>query len=136
MRLALAFLALSVAPASASAAVERHPCADAPAGTRCGAIRVPLDRSGAVPGTLRIEFERYLRRDRRRPAVGTMLAIEGGPGYSTTDSRDGYLKLLAPLRARRDLLLVDLRGTGHSGALDCKTFRRNVKLRGAGLLAP
>ena len=56
-----------------------------------------------------------------------MLAIEGGPGYSTTDSRDSYLKLLAPLRARRDLLLIDLRGTGLSGALDCKTFRRNVK---------
>ena len=62
-----------------------------------------------------------------RPALGTMLAIEGGPGFSTTDSRDSYLKLLAPLRARRDLLLVDLRGTGLSEALDCKTFRRDVK---------
>ena len=59
-----------------------------------------------------------------RPALGTMLAIEGGPGFSTTDSRDSYLKLLAPLRARRDLLLVDLRGTGLSGALDCTTFRK------------
>ena len=107
--------------------MHRHRCTDAPAGTRCGSIRVPLDRSGAVPGRLTIEFERYLRRDRRRPPAGTMLAIEGGPGYSTTDSRDSYLKLLAPLRARRDLLLIDLRGTGLSGALDCKTFRRNVK---------
>ena len=107
--------------------MHRHRCTDAPAGTRCGSIRVPLDRSGAVPGRLTIEFERYPRRDRRRPPAGTMLAIEGGPGYSTTDSRDSYLKLLAPLRARRDLLLIDLRGTGLSGALDCKTFRRNVK---------
>ena len=120
-------LAASALPAPAGAAVHRHRCTDAPAGTRCGSIRVPLDRSGAVPGRLTIEFERYLRRDRRRPPAGTMLAIEGGPGYSTTDSRDSYLKLLAPLRARRDLLLIDLRGTGLSGALDCKTFRRNVK---------
>ena len=120
-------LASAALPAPAGAAVHRHRCADAPAGTRCGSIRVPLDRSGAVPGRLTIEFERYPRRDRRRPSAGTMLAIEGGPGYSTTDSRDSYLKLLAPLRARRDLLLIDLRGTGLSGALDCKTFRRNVK---------
>ena len=55
-----------------------------------------------------------------------MLAVEGGPGYSTTDSRDYYLTLLAPLRARRDLLLVDLRGTGLSGALDCPALRRTV----------
>ena len=76
---------------------------------------------------MKVEFERYLRRDRGRPSLGTMLAIEGGPGFSTTDSRDSYLKLLAPLRVRRDLLLVDLRGTGLSGALDCKTFRKDVK---------
>ena len=114
-------------PADARAAVKRHPCKDAPAGTRCGSIRVPLDRSGAVPGQITIEFERYVRRERRRPSLGTLLAIEGGPGYGTTDSRDSYLTLLRPLQARRDLLLVDLRGTGLSGALDCKTFRRTVK---------
>ena len=72
---------------------------------------------------------RALRAARAAAAVGSarMLAIEGGPGYGTTDSRDSYLTLLAPLQARRDLLLVDLRGTGLSGALDCKTFRRTVK---------
>jgi pimeloyl-ACP methyl ester carboxylesterase len=132
MRLAsLALLAVSLAaaaaPASASAAVHRHPCLDAPAGTRCGSISVPLDRTGAVRGRLRIEFERYRRRDLKAPPAGTLLAIEGGPGYSTTDSRDSYLTLLAPLRARRDLLLVDLRGTGLSGALDCPALRRTVK---------
>ena len=117
----------TVAPASAGAAVHRQPCRDAPSGTRCGSITVPLDATGAFRGRLRIEFERYLRHDRTRRAAGTMLAIEGGPGYSTTDSRDSYLTLLAPLRARRDLLLVDLRGTGLSGALDCPALRRTVK---------
>jgi pimeloyl-ACP methyl ester carboxylesterase len=123
----LALLVVLLTPASAGAAVVRHPCEDALGDTRCGSLRVPLDRSGAVSGTVKVEFERYLRRERGRPALGTMLAIEGGPGFSTTDSRDSYLKLLAPLRARRDLLLVDLRGTGLSGALDCKTFRKDVK---------
>jgi len=123
----LGALLAAIAPASASAAVHRHPCRDAPAGARCGSVTVPLDRSGAVRGGLKIEFELYPRRDRTRPAAGTMLAIEGGPGYSTTDSRDSYLTLLAPLRARRDLLLVDLRGSGLSGALDCPALRRTVK---------
>ena len=99
-------------PAPAGAAVHRHRCTDAPAGTRCGSIRVPLDRSGAVPGRLTDRVRALPAARPPPPAAGTMLAIEGGPGYSTTDSRDSYLKLLAPLRARRDLLLVDLRGTG------------------------
>jgi pimeloyl-ACP methyl ester carboxylesterase len=126
----LALLALSlaaVAPASARADVHRHPCRDAPARTRCGSISVPLDRSGAVRGHIRIEFERYRRAERRRPARGTLLAVEGGPGFSTTDSRDSYLTLFAPLRARRDVLLVDLRGTGLSGALDCPALHRTVR---------
>jgi pimeloyl-ACP methyl ester carboxylesterase len=122
--LVIALILLAAAPSGAAAAVKRHKCADAPAGTRCGSIRVPLDRTGAVPGRITIEFERYPSRGRRE---GTMLAIEGGPGYGTTDSRTSYLPLLGSLRDRRDLLLVDLRGTGLSGALDCKTFRRNVK---------
>ena len=86
--LSASLFSLALLAASAGAAVHRHPCRDAPAGTRCGSVSVPLDRTGAVGGRLRIEFERYLRRDRTRPRLGTMVAIEGGPGYSTTDSRD------------------------------------------------
>src|SRR4051812_16417190 len=123
----LAACIAALAPASAGAAVHRHACADAPAGTRCGWVGVPLDRTGATPGRLRIELERYPHRDRAHPAEGTMVAVEGGPGYSTTDSRDSYLRLLAPLRGRRDLLLVDARGTGLSGALDCRALRRTVQ---------
>jgi pimeloyl-ACP methyl ester carboxylesterase len=118
--------ALALAAALAAGPVHHERCRDTPAGTRCGSIAVPLDRTGATRGRLRIFFERYPRRDRRRPSLGTMLAIEGGPGFSTTDSRDFYLELLRPLRARRDLLLVDLRGTGRSGALDCPALSLTI----------
>ena len=117
----------ALAPAGASAAVDARKCRDAGKGARCGSVTVPLDRSGAVPGTIRIAFERYPRRDRSRPKLGTLLAIEGGPGYSTTDSRSYFMGLLRPLRARRDVLFVDLRGTGRSGPLDCRAFRRTVE---------
>ncbi len=50
-------------------------------------------------------------------------AQEGGPGYSTTGSRDGYVRLFAPLRDRRDILLVDKRGTGRSSAIDCPALQ-------------
>jgi hypothetical protein len=59
--LVLALACVAGAPPSADAAVRHHSCRDAPAGTRCGSIRVPLDRSGATPGRLRIEFEGYPR---------------------------------------------------------------------------
>ena len=58
--------------------------------------------------------------------LGTIVGVEGGPGYSTTDSRDYFLELARPLMGRRDLLLVDARGTGLSGPLDCPALRRTV----------
>jgi pimeloyl-ACP methyl ester carboxylesterase len=59
--------------------------------------------------------------------------VEGGPGYPSTLSRDGYLDLFAPLRDRRDMLLVDQRGTGKSGALDCPLLQRESTALGPGI---
>jgi pimeloyl-ACP methyl ester carboxylesterase len=42
----------------------------------------------------------------------------GGPGSPAT-SFAAYYSAFAPLRARRDILLIDPRGTGRSGALSC-----------------
>ena len=78
----------------------------------CGSVVVPLDRTGATPGTISIAFSYYPRSDTSRPSLPTIVAHEGGPGYSTTDSRDLYLDLYRPLMDRRALLLVDERGTG------------------------
>ena len=85
---------------------------------------MPLDRNAVEPGrsTLRIYFERYARRIARRRRRMTVVSIEGGPGYSTTSGRGGRVDLWQPVSTRRDLLLVDLRGTGRSGALRCKAF--------------
>ncbi|MFX8569843.1 hypothetical protein ABTM09_20345, partial [Acinetobacter baumannii] len=80
----------------------------------CGSISRVLDPTGTVPGTLAIHFEFYPHNDTTLPPLETIVAAEGGPGYSTTGSRDGYLGLFAPLRDRHDMLLVDERGTGKS----------------------
>jgi pimeloyl-ACP methyl ester carboxylesterase len=85
----------------------------------CGAIERPLDPSGVVKGTLTVGFEYYPRTDLSRPRLGTVLPQEGGPGYSSTGTRDYYLSLFDALRDRRDVLIVDKRGTGLSNAIDC-----------------
>ena len=91
-------------------------------GVYCGTLAVPLDRGDPAAGTVAVGFELYPRRAPGRSA-DVVLAQEGGPGYSTTFSRDGYLGLLAPLRADHDVLLIDKRGTGRSGAFDCPALQ-------------
>ncbi|MGH3040351.1 MAG: hypothetical protein ACRDNG_01175, partial [Gaiellaceae bacterium] len=81
---------------------------------RCGYVRVPLDRTKAGGQTIRVYFERYPRRNRRLPRISTVVSIEGGPGYPVTPDRAGRVELWQPVSGRRDLVLVDLRGTGGS----------------------
>ncbi len=90
----------------------------------CGSITVPLDRSGIYPGKLTVGFEFYPHTETFQPSAGLLLAQEGGPGFSTTGSRDGYVRLLAPLRGTRDILLMDKRGTGLSSPIDCPALQR------------
>src|SRR4029450_1603456 len=75
----------------------------------CGNLRVPFDREDPDAGTVPISFEWY---PAEQAAVGTIVAMEGGPGSPSTGSRDSYLELFGGLRGSRSLLLVDNRGTG------------------------
>ena len=84
----------------------------------CGSLTRPLDPAGHVPGALTVGFEFYPHSE-AGPAVGTIIAQEGGPGFSTTGSRDGYVRLFTPLRTTRDIVLIDKRGTGRSSVIKC-----------------
>jgi len=101
-------------------------------GAWCGILPRPLDPAGKVRGTVPIYFEFYPH-SALSPAVGTLVAAEGGPGYPTTDSRDDYLSLFGPLRGTYDVLLMDYRGTGRSGAIDCKELQRAAALTEANI---
>ncbi|MGC9945684.1 MAG: alpha/beta fold hydrolase [Bryobacteraceae bacterium] len=89
----------------------------------CGSITQPLDPAGQVPGTIQIAFEFYPHLNSSQPAAGTIVAVEGGPGYPSTGSRVSYIDLFYPLLDTHDLLLVDNRGTGKSQALDCQPLQ-------------
>ena len=118
-------------------AIVRTTCPVKSHHAECGWVRVPLDRQLPNGKQIRIYFERYRRSDASRPAVSTVLSIEGGPGYSTTADRGARLRLWGPVSSRRDLLLVDLRGTGRSGALNCPAYRKHILpyIKRAGLCA-
>ena len=90
---------------------------------RCGSIKVLLDREDPAAGKIRIGFELYPRRDRSRPSKGTIVAVEGGPGYSSTDSRSWFIDLFRPLLGRYELLIVDNRGTGRSEPILCQPLQ-------------
>jgi len=88
----------------------------------CGTVQRALDPSGRVPGTLDVYFEFYPHTN-PRPSRGTLVATEGGPGFPATETRSEYLGLFAPLRATRDVVIMDNRGTGRSGAIDCQPLQ-------------
>jgi pimeloyl-ACP methyl ester carboxylesterase len=128
--LAAAITAVGLAPGVAAAQedgdrltvgrLSLDPCEDVD-GAWCGSLRVPFDRADPAAGTIRIGFEWY---PAEQAPAGTIVAMEGGPGYPSTGSRDYYLELFAPLQRTRNLLLVDNRGTGGSGLVNCRPLQR------------
>jgi pimeloyl-ACP methyl ester carboxylesterase len=113
----------------------------------CGSTRVPLDRHAPSSPSISICFRWYPATDASEEALGTLLPVEGGPGYPTIGSvlPDGYLAMYGGLVARHNLLAVDLRGTGcstpircprlqrYEGATDTPHFQQLVGACGAGL---
>jgi hypothetical protein len=77
--------------------------------TFCGGLAVPLDYSSADSPRIHLGF-RWLPATGH--ATGTILAVEGGPGYASTGSEPQYLAMTGRLLTTRNLLLIDLRGTG------------------------
>ena len=100
----------------------------------CGTLERPLDPNHAVPGVVPVHFEYYRHLD-AGPATGTLVATEGGPGFPATESRSSYLALYRPLRGKRDLVIMDNRGTGKSAAIDCPELQREPSLSEASVAA-
>jgi pimeloyl-ACP methyl ester carboxylesterase len=87
----------------------------------CTRINVPLDYRDPAAGHIKLGFQWYPATS--GTAVGTILAVQGGPGFPTTDYAADYRGTFQPLLARRNLLLVNLRGTGNSSAFLCKALQ-------------
>jgi len=108
-----------VAIAPFSRTLAGTPCGDTP-GLLCSQVVVPLDRTGAVPGTIALAVETL---PPGGPSRGVMFLIAGGPGQGSAtvfglgdpDSA-AYYQFLFP---GYTLVAFDNRGTGRSGLLNC-----------------
>ncbi len=102
--------------------VRLHRCTSLVTPVWCGTIRVSLDY--AMPRSPRITIA-FQWMPATGTAQGTVLAVEGGPGYSSTASKSLYSRMLGSLRSVRNLLTVDLRGTGGSTLIVCRNIERD-----------
>jgi pimeloyl-ACP methyl ester carboxylesterase len=98
-----------------------HPCPGLP-GFTCSYLAVPLDRSGKVPGTLRLQVAAG---DNVHARLGTLLFLTGGPGQpGVPNVRPVDHELTPAIRAYR-LVMIDQRGTG-GGSLNCPGLQQQM----------
>lgn len=133
---ALALVAAAALAAGAgSAAAQGTPCGTTP-GLLCSTVVVPLDRSGAIPGTVSLHVEELPPPGQSQGAV---FLIAGGPGQGSahtfslgTPANANVFRFLFP---GYTLVAYDDRGTGASGLLDCPALQVSTAPSGQDLLA-
>ena len=109
--------ALPVTAAQAQIAWTR--CGDSN-NVACGHLTVPIDPSGAIPGTITLAMRRH-----RAPlgeAKDAVIALAGGPGQSAIPFLSQFGQILGKIADTRDVIAFDQRGTGLSHPLSCPAF--------------
>ena len=117
--LAGAATAIAAAASAPVAGAAFAACPDDPQ-FLCDTVPVPLDRSGAVPGTVNLAAR--IAPARAAPAQGTVLFLAGGPGQAATPALAPLAADFGALLPNYNLVTFDQRGTGRSGPLRCAAF--------------
>jgi pimeloyl-ACP methyl ester carboxylesterase len=127
--------ALALGAGSGSAAAQGTTCGSTQ-GLLCSTVVVPLDRSGAVPGTISLHVEEL---PPTGPPQGAIFLIAGGPGQGSahtfslgTPDDASIFRFLFP---GYTLVAYDDRGTGDSGLLNCPALQVSTSPTGQDLLA-
>ena len=85
---------------------------------RCGAYEVWEDREAAAGRRIELRLVVLPARGAER-AADPVFYFAGGPGASAIGAAVGIAALLRPVNESRDLVFVDIRGTGRSRPLGC-----------------
>jgi len=101
---------------------DPHPCPGV-SGFTCSMLTVPLDHSGHVPGTLRLQVAAGNNTGAPR---GVLLFLTGGPGQPGVPFVTRIRSRLAPLFPAYRLVMFDQRGTGQFGAINCPALQKAV----------
>jgi pimeloyl-ACP methyl ester carboxylesterase len=113
------FASAAMAPLSAQAQIAWTRCGDSN-NVACGHLTVPIDPSGATPGTITLAMRRH-----RAPvgeAKDAVIALAGGPGQSAIPFLGQFAQILGKIADTRDVIAFDQRGTGLSHPLSCPAF--------------
>ncbi len=113
-----------------SRAAERlTPCvlAGVPREARCLDVDVPLDWDAPGGKTIRVRAA-VLPAEGSRPLGDPLFVFAGGPGQAAGQIAELTLGVFGSLTARRDVVFVDQRGTGHSHSLDCPDAGQRVPI--------
>jgi pimeloyl-ACP methyl ester carboxylesterase len=114
------------ATASARPTSSAQACSQTP-GLTCTTVTVPLDRTGATPGTVSLHVEVLLAQGTPR---GALFLIAGGPGQGSAHvfglGDPSAVALDRFLFPGYTLVAYDDRGTGDSGLLDCPSLQTAV----------
>lgn len=86
---------------------------------RCGSVTMPEDPDQPQGRTITIRFA-VVPAVARNKQPDPVFVLAGGPGQAATRTARQMLPVLNDANSRRDIVLVDQRGTGGSHALECK----------------
>src|ERR1700742_1997838 len=119
----VALAALLATPHAAQAAFKYSGCTDFK-GVDCAHLAVPLDRTGAVPGTVKLRLARI-----GRHSGPTLMYLSGGPGGAGVSEMLSVMDEFPQIVSRYRVIGYDQRGTGQSGLLRCPAIEKDPHLR-------
>jgi pimeloyl-ACP methyl ester carboxylesterase len=99
--------------------IELRDCSvGAPGSARCGTYEVWENRAAKSGRRIPLNIVVLPARGGERHA-DPVFYFDGGPGGAATDAAAFMARLLSAVNESRDLVFIDVRGTGRSGALRC-----------------
>jgi pimeloyl-ACP methyl ester carboxylesterase len=85
---------------------------------RCGTLDVAENRDKPEGTRLKVWFA-IMPAIAKGSVLDPIVVLAGGPGQSDSSVAGLVMPLFAKLNRNRDIVFIDQRGTGHSGALNC-----------------
>jgi pimeloyl-ACP methyl ester carboxylesterase len=114
--------AAAAAPAASQSPAAARGChlPGAEEALRCLSVSVPLDYAKPEAGSLKLHVT-VAPAFRESARTDPLFVLAGGPGQAGSDVLPLLTGAFKRVRATRDIVFIDQRGTGLSGKLDCET---------------
>ena len=98
----------------------------APGAWVCDTLEVPIDRTDPGAGSISLKVWARPHTDSDAPPADPVFAPPAGPGARGIDNYGAYW-LPQVLGEARDIILLDARGTGESGVIDCPNLQNGFE---------